>query len=150
MKYFLILISFLSFNSAYSQSRPSDFVEAKDLEKNLKSFCLKSPVLNSSAQTTILETTSRQTKGIHFESIRFEMLLKGIEGNPDCVAEREVIQILDNKNSRRTLLDSGFYPDAYCETPVRFSHPPIVFEMESLSLVIITFEENKIFIEKNF
>lgn len=132
MKYFLTLILFFSFNSAFSQPHLSDFIEPKDLEKNVKTFCLKNPVVNAPAKATVLETNLRQSKGVQFESIRFEMRLQGIEGNPDCIAEQEIIQIIDDKNKRRTLFDTALYQDAYCETPVRFSHPPIVYEVHSL------------------
>ncbi len=53
----------------------------------------------------------------------------------------EIAKVFIDKNTNKIRYsDITFIPGNY----------KALFEMESLSLVIITFEENKIFIEKNF
>jgi hypothetical protein len=53
----------------------------------------------------------------------------------------EIAKVFIDKNINKIrYFDITFIPGNY----------KALFEMESLSLVIITFEENKIFIEKNF
>lgn len=130
-----------SFSLSAAGSRPeatnlrepiSKFISEENLQKDFRAFCLKQQVTDSPAEFSIIETTSRMSQGVSFESVRFEMSKKGIDKQPDCRGEREIVQLVGADSKRVTLVDSGVYPMAYCEEPVRISHVPIVYEMESL------------------
>jgi len=97
--------------------QPTDFINAVDLEKGMKAYCLKKQVLNSPAQTHIIESTSRRTQGFHFESIRFQMNKKGVEGTHDCKAQREIIHVKRAKKKNMLFLIRAFTLRLIAATP---------------------------------
>ena len=130
----LCWISIASFSSTALCGTPpqlADFADAHELEKDIEAFCLKQPVLNTPAETDILESTTRLSHGVRFESIRFETTKEGLGTSPDCTGMREIILAVDNgKEKGSKLFDSGFYLPAYCDDPFRYWQPPIAYEME--------------------
>lgn len=111
----------------------SAFAEVSALESDIKAFCVKKQVTSAAGQLNVIDSTARESQGIHFQSIRFEMRKNGSEGQTDCIAEREIIQVVDHSQQRQVLFDSGFYDRPYCSDPVRFSQAPIVYEMTSIA-----------------
>ncbi len=114
------------------QMEVSQFLTSAELETEFKSYCLKMQTSNSTPTSAAIDRTSRQSQGIRFESIRFGVSKPGIDQQTACKAEREIIQLIKTDGQRQTLSDSGFYPEAYCEQPMRYSQPPIVYEMTDL------------------
>jgi hypothetical protein len=124
-----IAVTFLSL-PAWSGTSPvlSDFIGTQELQNDIAAFCLKRPVLNKPAESTILESTVRLSNGFRFESLRFETTKEALKV-PDCTGVREMIIVSGPKTKKTKLFDSGFFPEAYCDDPFRYHQPPVVYEL---------------------
>jgi hypothetical protein len=130
---FLLLISASALASSEASLQPQDLLETSKLNAELKAFCLKLPMSNAMATTKVLDATTRETGGMRLQSLRFEMSQPSINGSPNCQAERSVVAIVDVKNKKRMLYDSGFYLLPYCQDPVRYLQPPRAFTLSDLT-----------------
>lgn len=130
----MLLVLTISSSTVKAELKPNlnNFIEPSILENDMKAFCLKESVESVAAGIEILSATERTTSDYHFQSIRFEAKKKGIKGRSDCRALREITQLIGKMNRPQKIFDSGFLPPAYCEDPVGYTQPPIVYELQNL------------------
>lgn len=125
-----LYLLFLSAALAAGPSGPEDILKSRDLEKEIRTRCLKRPVLGDKISTNVSEYSWKTQKGFHFEQARFLMNMEGANVNPDCGGERQIVRVLKSPvRGTHILYDSKFYDPPYCDEPVRRLSSPSVYEV---------------------